>query len=196
MDPIPYRRNAGAPNGDPVKPGNFGKPYRCRKHGATEFYLSLGKRQSRSCKVCRRGYDQRRMARQRLASMLVRFANTPTSKIRLTASDRRMVAQHSRRAELVRLRKRKLVGLFGGRCQDCGIIGPPVIYQFDHRDPATKKFDIASKGRCSWRVLIPELEKCDLVCANCHAIRTARDKRIRRKQRLTLLAKAQAAAVL
>jgi len=47
---------------------------------------------------------------------------------------------------------------------------------FDHRDPAQKAFAIAA-GKAllkSREVLLAEIAKCDIVCANCHAIRTYR----------------------
>ncbi len=57
------------------------------------------------------------------------------------------------------------------QCKDCGISDIRVL-QFDHlRD---KKFNIAHKiGSLSWETLQVELEKCEIVCANCHSIRTA-----------------------
>lgn len=56
-------------------------------------------------------------------------------------------------------------------CLDCGIQYPPHVMQFDHRDPATKKFNIAHYGR-SLEKIRAEIEKCDVVCANCHFERT------------------------
>jgi hypothetical protein len=41
--------------------------------------------------------------------------------------------------------KRMLVEHHGGECLDCGFVGPPFIYDFDHRDPTTKSFRLASK---------------------------------------------------
>lgn len=61
-------------------------------------------------------------------------------------------------------------------CADCGGTFEPYQMDFDHRDPATKSFDITtgramlmSRGR-----LLDEVAKCEIVCANCHAIRSAR----------------------
>jgi hypothetical protein len=60
-------------------------------------------------------------------------------------------------------------------CSDCGQFFPYVCMDFDHKDPSTKRLEIS---RClsrtgSWRILIAELEKCVLVCSNCHRIREA-----------------------
>jgi hypothetical protein len=45
---------------------------------------------------------------------------------------------------------------------------------FDHRDPSKKLFTIAGGHALlmSRAKLIAEVEKCDVVCANCHALRT------------------------
>jgi hypothetical protein len=44
---------------------------------------------------------------------------------------------------------------------------------FDHRPGTTKVDDLANLARLGCTGLFEqELEKCDLVCANCHAIRT------------------------
>ena len=61
-------------------------------------------------------------------------------------------------------------------CMDCGGLFPPHVMDFDHRDPKTKAFSVAAdktllKNRA---VLEAEVAKCDIVCANCHRIRTAR----------------------
>ncbi|MDP1793764.1 MAG: hypothetical protein Q8K63_06460 [Acidimicrobiales bacterium] len=55
-------------------------------------------------------------------------------------------------------------------CSDCGETDPLVL-EFDHlRD---KHFDIARGIRNkNWDVFIAELAKCEVVCANCHRIRT------------------------
>ena len=43
--------------------------------------------------------------------------------------------------------------------------------QFHHRDPETKAFGLTQQGivKNSWEDVLVEAEKCDLVCANCHA---------------------------
>ena len=59
-------------------------------------------------------------------------------------------------------------------CVDCGQ-ADPVLLEFDHRDPATKRREV---GRLSmtkrWEVVATEVAKCDVRCAACHRQRTAR----------------------
>lgn len=59
-------------------------------------------------------------------------------------------------------------------CSDCGGTFHPFIMEYDHRDPSTKNFSIGSIHKNAGRKLAEELEKCDLVCANCHKMRTFR----------------------
>jgi hypothetical protein len=65
--------------------------------------------------------------------------------------------------------------LKGKRCADCRE-KDPVVLEFDHRNPSEKIENVtrtASKG-ASLDNLIREIEKCDIVCANCHRRRTAK----------------------
>jgi hypothetical protein len=57
-------------------------------------------------------------------------------------------------------------------CVDCGETDPLVL-EFDHlRD---KHFNIGKQfSSRSWQKILEEMEKCDVVCANCHRRRTAR----------------------
>lgn len=56
-------------------------------------------------------------------------------------------------------------------CMDCGKMYPSYVLQFDHtRD---KKFIISTyTGNIGIKKMWDEIAKCDVVCANCHAIRT------------------------
>lgn len=73
--------------------------------------------------------------------------------------------------------KEKLVAAHGGKCVDCGIAYPPFVMDFDHRDPTEKKFGLSEKGKCqSYEKQLAESLKCDLVCANCHRMRTHKQR--------------------
>jgi hypothetical protein len=59
-------------------------------------------------------------------------------------------------------------------CVDCGR-ADPVMLDFDHRDPAEKKGNVTELAlRKPWRLVLLEIAKCDVRCANCHLRRTAR----------------------
>lgn len=58
-------------------------------------------------------------------------------------------------------------------CTDCGVRYPYYVMQFDHLDPSIKEFDIAHGVRSKTLSAIKlEVLKCQVVCANCHMIRT------------------------
>lgn len=59
-------------------------------------------------------------------------------------------------------------------CMDCDLVFHPICMDFDHRDPVTKVAAISSMIRCGPRrkELFHEIAKCDVVCANCHRLRT------------------------
>jgi len=64
--------------------------------------------------------------------------------------------------------KQRLVGYKGGKCAVCGYgkyIGALV---FHHRDPTKKDFPVGGNCSLSLKKLIPEVDKCVLLCINCH----------------------------
>jgi len=67
--------------------------------------------------------------------------------------------------------KAKAVKYLGGQCVDCHFVGHPVAFDFDHRDPSQKEFKISGKYILRWKELRKELDKCNLMCSNCHRIR-------------------------
>lgn len=61
-------------------------------------------------------------------------------------------------------------------CMDCGGTFPAEAMDFDHVEE--KSFSIATGGmRKSFSELQSELQKCQVVCANCHRVRTSRRRR-------------------
>lgn len=54
-------------------------------------------------------------------------------------------------------------------CSDCGYIQHPAALQFDHVS-GTKEKDISRIRKMT--ALLREIGKCEVVCANCHSIRT------------------------
>jgi hypothetical protein len=60
-------------------------------------------------------------------------------------------------------------------CVDCGGRFPSYCMDFDHRDPTQKRIGVSKVGTLSR--LQDEILKCDLVCANCHRVRTYRTLR-------------------
>ena len=57
-------------------------------------------------------------------------------------------------------------------CKDCGKIYHYCVMDFDHL--IDKKFQISKATRSGWplAIILAEIEKCELVCANCHRLRS------------------------
>lgn len=61
----------------------------------------------------------------------------------------------------------------GHPCVDCGETFPPWVMHWDHLPGHLKINEISSMVGSHRRALIlEELAKCELVCANCHVMRT------------------------
>jgi hypothetical protein len=78
-----------------------------------------------------------------------------------------------RRAHLDRIKLSR--GCEDPRC--AGYPEHPSALQFDHRDPSEKHRTYGGMSRmlagAKWELVVAEIAKCDVVCANCHAVRTA-----------------------
>ena len=117
-----------------------------------EFYRKGGGLQSK-CKACQNAYHQ------------LYYKNNKS----------RYIAKNRRNKNRQRQRLRTIMWEAKGRpCQDCGRSFHPWVMEFDHRDGTTKEAAVAnlvSKG-CTDSRLLAEIGKCDVVCANCHRLRT------------------------
>lgn len=111
---------------------------------ANELYKQLGN--------IKKVAKQMHISYDRLRNVIISDKITP--KKRDTSSYRREV-------------KRKLIEYKGGKCQICGYNRCQEALEFHHLDPSQKDFTI-SGGTRSFESLKPEVDKCILVCANCH----------------------------
>jgi hypothetical protein len=80
------------------------------------------------------------------------------------------------RARKERLRTERTIFLLdyfaSNPCADCGE-SDPIVLEFDHL--GGKLFDIGTELPCrSWASIVAEIDKCEVVCANCHRRRTKR----------------------
>jgi len=57
----------------------------------------------------------------------------------------------------------------GGKCAICGYDRCIDALEFHHKDSSSKDFGISEKGYTrSWKKVAEELDKCIMICANCH----------------------------
>ncbi len=59
-------------------------------------------------------------------------------------------------------------------CTDCKVSYPPYIMDLDHIDPTNKSFKVSTMRRrkMAFEKIIAEMNKCEVVCSNCHRERT------------------------
>lgn len=57
----------------------------------------------------------------------------------------------------------------GGECQICGYNKCPSALVFHHKSPKEKLFGLGHGNVYSWERTKKELDKCVLLCRNCHA---------------------------
>lgn len=54
-------------------------------------------------------------------------------------------------------------------CAGCGTTDHRVL-EFHHRDPSEKELEVSLMLNWSWKKMMAEVHKCDVLCANCHRI--------------------------
>lgn len=73
--------------------------------------------------------------------------------------------------------KDRIMQHFDGKCAHCGLIDDPCVYDLHHINPAEKEEGIARMMDRKWETILPELNKCILLCSNCHRkVHFSRDK--------------------
>ena len=67
--------------------------------------------------------------------------------------------------------KIRAINYLGGECERCGLTSPYYsVFDFHHRNPEEKEADPGSLMHRSWETIFKEINKCILLCANCHRI--------------------------
>jgi endogenous inhibitor of DNA gyrase (YacG/DUF329 family) len=64
--------------------------------------------------------------------------------------------------------KVKAVAYKGGKCTECGYNKCLGAMEFHHLDEKTKSFELSNCHTRSWATVLKELDKCILLCSNCH----------------------------
>lgn len=65
-------------------------------------------------------------------------------------------------------RKLKCIEILGGKCQRCGYDKCIDAFDFHHKNPMEKDDTIKNLWGKTWPVILKEIEKCILLCSNCH----------------------------
>ena len=86
---------------------------------------------------------------------------------KLLDSNKRIKYQDTQNKRRV-LNKLKLISEFGNKCSICGYNKNISALEFHHIDPNEKEFHLGNAKTTNLDKLLLEMDKCILVCANCH----------------------------
>lgn len=105
------------------------------------------------CKSCKRQYDSSY------------YKNNPSRKNQIRASNK---------IRKNKIRDNILNYLNQHGCVDCGE-DDPIVLDFDHHSDKIDNVSTMIRDCKSWEVILNEIQKCDVRCANCHRRKTAKD---------------------
>jgi hypothetical protein len=154
------------------------KCYKCKEEKPfTEFSLDPSRKDgyTNRCKLCKKIYSKNEYTKKgdsiRLKSNQYRLDNP--QKIR---------GYNQKQSEKRLTMKMDALKYKGGKCVDCGIesnVNNRVIFDFHHKDPLKKEVSLSSSSMISltWERICQELDKCELLCSNCHKLRHDHYKR-------------------
>lgn len=86
--------------------------------------------------------------------------------------EKRRIWNRTRKTKFYPIFRDTVLKLKNKPCADCQGWFEPCQMQFDHKNPKEKKFEICKGGNYSRKAFLEEVSKCEVVCANCHALRT------------------------
>lgn len=128
--------------------------------------------------ICKYGheYDREKYPKRcntcaNLASKEYRKLHYSTEKNRIAAAKRRAGKSAEISAYMIgrRLeRKLQAIKFLGNRCTHCKGKFHHAAYDFHHINPEEKENHMARLMLCNWKKLEKELQKCILLCSNCH----------------------------
>jgi hypothetical protein len=98
------------------------------------------------------------------------------------AKQRTWLRQRAASAAITRFKRSQKIRTFiqqlkgSTPCADCGKIYPHYVMEFDHRAGNERSSNghrkVSELTSQRWLIVLEEISRCDIVCANCHHIRT------------------------
>jgi hypothetical protein len=84
-------------------------------------------------------------------------------------NDERRKRCNSCNTKIRRIRtKLRAIEYLGGKCTYCDGVFHLASFEFHHKDPSGKDFNVGNVANKSWESIVSEIDKCELVCSNCH----------------------------
>jgi len=114
------------------------------------------------CRVCRE-CQRLRMARDRENPERKKADAEKTARWRAANPEKNKASWH----RVEQAKRQLLLDARAGGCIKCGEMDASCL-DFHHRDPAEKEGHIGEFRKFGMKRLLAEIEKCDVLCANCH----------------------------
>lgn len=139
------------------------------------------KRKFKECSICKEekkliDFNKNKSKLDGLNTICRVCSNAKSKKYYNLNSDKHKENVKKRNARIIKEQRIKLHEYIkhNDGCVDCGN-DDPIVLDFDHRDGVEKVNNISNMiGYYKWERIEEELKKCDIRCANCHRIRTAK----------------------
>ena len=128
-----------------------------------------------NCKKCNTLFPNRLFVSGKLRNFSTRsfcidcspFGSHNTRDLNLEKPEKQKTYRHVKKFR--RKKKQQCIDYLGGKCSVCGYNKCPGALHMHHIDPDQKDFAITEKAAWGFERIKEELEKCILLCANCHA---------------------------
>lgn len=120
---------------------------------------------------CRPCYKQKEREREKRKAIRLGITKKPYRRLSDKERKDKKKLKELRRKKKCQCYVREI--LINSKCMDCGYDNWLAL-EFDHRDPSLKTKQITDMicSGASLTTLQKEIDKCDIVCCNCHRIRT------------------------
>lgn len=137
--------------------------YHANKNGYGKPYTQVAKPKIKKCKICDTLVaDNRTFCSHACRAKSARLhGKTRDSNGNVTKHRKQRILEWQQKQ--TRLAKQYLLG----KCSICGYDRCTAALEFHHVDPNEKQYSIAHSKK-AFESLKPELDKCILVCSNCH----------------------------
>ena len=156
----------------------------CKSCGIAKQESEFLKNNTSTCKACRKIYEAawRNKNQEHVKitdkTRLTKWRQLPGSKEKENKRARRWMSKpENRKKNLDYAKKRQaerqefLNNIKGVPCKDCGGIFPPYVMDFDHIND-DKAGNLSAMKTYHIDKILAEIAKCEIVCSNCHRIRT------------------------
>lgn len=141
---------------------------KCKKYGSYRAFSTFRQkngtvRRRGVCRICRQKQTSKNFKEMKLYRKM--YNKRTKSKRSIESIERRKIAR-----EYVSAIKER------SRCCDCGGIFPAVAMDFDHIKGKNKSIASMVSQAYKLDLIIEEMQLCEIVCACCHRVRTAKRK--------------------